>query len=93
MKPDVSERWLEILKGKYIPFLKESGFIDVVFTRVLSEDNNIEGFTYCLMVHVDDMAQYGKLTGEVFGEYTSVAVPMFGQDVVWFTTVMKKIDC
>lgn len=93
VKPEISGQWLEIINGKYIPFLKENGFNDIVFSRVLSEGNNVDGFTYSLMVHVEDMSQYKTLTNELFGEYTSIAVPMFGQDVVWFITVMKKLDC
>lgn len=91
VNPQAQERWLDILNNKYIPFLKENGFSETVFCRVLSEDTP-ENFTYSLMVHIDDMGQYSRLTGEIFDEYKTIAVPLFGEDVVWFTTVMKKLS-
>ena len=89
--PPVHERWLELLTKYYIPFLRERGFENPVFTRVLSADAE-DHFTYSLQVPVADMEQYGRLSGELFAEYVAVADPLFGERVVWFASLMKRVD-
>lgn len=87
----VHEKWLEFLKGEYIPYLQEEGYRVRLF-RVVSEQAQPEGFTYCLMADCPDMEHYSKLTGELFERYKAVAVPLFGQAVQWFTTLLKETE-
>ena len=84
------ERWLGIIKEKYIPFLGEAGYEVIAFSRVISAEA-AEHFTYSLLVAVEDMKRYEQLTQDVFDEYRAVAEPLFGDRVVWFTSLMKKI--
>ncbi|MFI3331650.1 MAG: DUF4286 family protein [Rikenellaceae bacterium] len=86
-----NNRWLNIINENYIPFLKENGFNQVCLSRVLSAENE-SNFTYSLLVDIDNIADYEKLTGVIFDEYTAVAEPLFGARVVWFTTVMKVLN-
>lgn len=84
-------RWLEIIKDKYIPFLKQNGFDRLVFTRIISIEA-VEQFTYSLQVEVGNIDDYKRLTGEIFAEYDSIAISLFAERVVWFTSLMKKIE-
>lgn len=86
-----NQRWLNIITKNYIPFLKENGFKSVCLSRVLSIEATSH-FTYSLLIDIDNIALYDKLTGEMFEEYLSVADPLFGPRVVWFNSVLKQID-
>lgn len=83
--------WLELMAGRYLPFLREKGFAEFVFTRVISVEAS-DHFTYSLQVPVPDLEQYRRLTGEVFGEYEQIAGPLFGDRVLWFTSLMKRVE-
>lgn len=87
----VQERWLELVAKKYIPFLKKQGFGNIVFTRVVSVEAD-DHFTYSLQVGIEDLARYGELTGSLFDEYRNVADGLFGERVLWFTSLMKRLD-
>ena len=89
--PEVQEKWLDIIKKDFIPFLNQNGFASVTLSRVVSikaEDH----FTYSLLTDVPDMKAYQRLTGELFDEYVRIATPLFGSQVVWFTSLMKKLN-
>lgn len=90
VESDAQQPWLDVMTGKYIPFLEQNGYRVIAFSRVVSEGIP-DHFTYTLMVDVPDMGSYSKLTGEMFGEYRTLADAMFGQRVTWLTTLMKKI--
>ncbi|MCC8036002.1 MAG: DUF4286 family protein [Rikenellaceae bacterium] len=92
VEPAVHGRWLELVKGKYIPFLKKNGSSGVRFFRVLHEGTQPAGFTYALMAECPDMEFYRKFTGELLDEYKTVAIPLFGQSVQWFVTLLKEIE-
>lgn len=87
--PAVLDSWLGIIKSHYIPLLKQRGYDVVALSRVISVDP-VQHFTYSLLVAVPDMQRYAELTEDVFSEYLAVADPLFGQSVVWFTSLMKK---
>ncbi|MCD8102704.1 MAG: DUF4286 family protein [Alistipes sp.] len=87
---DAHDRWVGLMKEKYIPFLAAGGCGETRFYRVLAETASPEGSTYCLMVRCPDMDVYRKLTGELFDEYKTAALPMFGDSVQWFTTLLKE---
>ncbi len=89
VEPAVHDCWLGIIKGHYIPLLMERGFEVVALSRVISVDP-VQHFTWSLLVAVPDMARYTVLTEEVFGEYLAIADQLFGNSVMWFTSLMKK---
>ena len=89
VEPAVRELWAGIIKERYIPLLKLRGYTVAAFSRVISVEP-VQHFTYSLLVEVPDMLRYAELTGDVFGEYLAVADPLFGDSVMWFTTLMKK---
>lgn len=89
IEPHVLRAWLEIIKEDYIPLLERGGFRVVALSRVISAEA-VAHFTYSLLVEVADMARYKELTEDVFGEYLAIAGPLFGTDVMWFTSLMKK---
>lgn len=85
------DKWLDIIKGKYIPFLRENGFSAITLSRVLSNDAS-DHFIYSLLIDIENMDQYHLLKDELFKEYTVISEPMFGDKVTWFTSLMKIID-
>jgi hypothetical protein len=88
VEPSVHSRWLDIIKGHYIPLLEHKGYEVVALSRVISVDT-VHHFTWSLLVAVPDMPSYAELTGKIFDEYLAVADPLFGESVVWFTSLMK----
>lgn len=91
VEPTVQNQWLDIIKNKYIPFLHQSGYYKTTFCRIISIEA-VDHFTYSLQVEASDIEQYNALTGEIFKNYLSIAEPMFGVKVLWFTSLMKKIE-
>lgn len=99
VEPPVHDRWYDLFTGKFMPFLREAGFGNddaqgqrrIVFTRVLT-DNGDPHYTYSLQVEVPDTAEYQRFMQDVIGEYTSIAGPLFGEQVLHFTSLLKKID-
>lgn len=89
VEPAVHDRWLGIIKGHYIPLLKERGYEVVALSRVISVEP-VQHFTWSLLVAVPDMARYAELTEEVFSRYLALADSLFGEGVMWFTSLMKK---
>ena len=89
--PEAQQMWLDILKEKYIPFLRERGYTSLVFSRIVSVEA-VDEFTYSLQAEVEDIPAYQTLTGEIFEEYRRIADPLFGDKVLWFTTLMKKME-
>lgn len=99
IEPPVHDRWYDLFVRKFIPFLREAGFgrddtqksQKIVFTRVLT-DNGDPHYTYSLQVEVPDTAEYQRFMRDVIGEYTSIAGPLFGEQALHFTSLLKKID-
>ena len=87
----VHARWLEMIKKNFLPFVRENGYGDLVFTRVLSNDSQGE-FTYSLQVHIEDMGKYNDFTERVMEEYLAVYPAVFGEKVLHFSTLLKKIE-
>ncbi len=95
VEPDVHDRWYELFVGRVVPYVREAGFggesgRGIVFTRVLT-DNGDSHYTYSLQVEVPDTAEYQRFMHEVMGEYRSIAGPLFGEQALHFTSLLKKI--
>jgi hypothetical protein len=89
--PDVQNAWLDILTGKFIPFLREEGCEVVSFTRVVS-DAPADHFTYSLITGATNMERYGRYVEQLLPEYERLSQAMFGEKVMTMTTLMKKIE-
>ena len=81
---------LNIIKNMYIPFVNSNGFNDITFTRVISIEPTRE-FTYSIQVGISDMEQYNIFMERVLIEYSTITTPIFGEKIVWFTSLMKKL--
>lgn len=83
---DVHERWLSGFRGRFLPALSEAGFTGLVFTKVVSNDN--EGHsTYSLQIPLDDLARYKEYTEDILARH-----PDYGEKVVWFVSLLKHVD-
>ncbi len=91
VEPPVQERWLELMRSKFIPFLRDAGYDDLTFSRVISVEA-VDHLTYSLLVAFDSMVDHQRITRELFNEYTAVAEPLFGVQVLWFMSLMKTLE-
>lgn len=92
VEPAAQDRWLELVRGKLVPALRSRGYGRVALSRVLS--TQAEGhFTWSLLVELDSMQGYHEITGDLWQDYIDIAGPLFGDDVVWFMSLMKQIEC
>lgn len=86
----VHDRWFDFIKA-YLPALREQGYGEMVFTKAITNDPPGSA-TYSLQVPVEDMEQFGILTGQVLSECFESIKKMFGEDVLWFITLLKRVD-
>lgn len=91
IEPPVHGRWYEFFTEKFMPRLAIEGFEEFVFTRVLT-DNRDPHYTYSLQVHVPDIASYQRFMQDMMGEYSSIVMPLFGEQALHFSTLLKKIE-
>ncbi len=99
VEPLVHERWYDLFVHKFMPYLREAGFGEnadggqrrILFTRVLT-DSGDPHYTYSLQVEVPDTAEYRRFMQDVMGEYSAIAAPLFGEQALHFTSLLKKID-
>ena len=89
--PAIHDRWLESLRKHYLPLLAAQGFDKITFTRVLPATAE-EHFTYSLQVDVGDMPRYKRLVGELFEEFAATARDLFGDKLMWFNSLLKKVE-
>lgn len=94
VEPAVHERWYDLFVRQFVPFLRAGGFgsdlTRMVFTRVLT-DHGDPHYTYSLQVDVPDTAEYQRFMTEMIGEYASITGPLFGEQTLYFTSLLKKI--
>ncbi len=88
---EVHDRWLDTFRGRFLPFLREAGFDGPVFTRVVSNDNDGH-FTYSLQLPLPDLARYKEYTEEILPKYAATYTPVYGEKVLWFVSLLKKVD-
>lgn len=89
--PSIHEQWLESFRKYYIPLLRAQGFDRLTFTRVLAAGAEAH-LTYSLQVEVEDMAGYKQLTEGVLAEYAQTAQSLFGEKLMWFNSLLKKME-
>lgn len=91
VEPSAHGLWYEFITTKFVPRVKEDGFGEVIFTRVLSQQVEAH-YTYSLQIHLDSMADFSRYQDEIFQDYIEITTPMFGTKVVFFNSVLKKIE-
>lgn len=89
--PHIQDRWLESLREHYIPLLNTEGFGNITFSRVLT-DRHEGHFTYSLQVETPDTALYQRIVKEFLPEYTATVQKLFGEELMYFTSLLKKIE-
>ncbi len=92
VEPAVQERWLDLVRGKFVPALRGGGYGRVALSRVLSAQAE-DHFTWSLLVELDSMEKYHDITGGLWQDYLDLAGPLFGDGVVWFMSLMKEVEC
>jgi len=88
---DVHDRWLDTFRRRFLPFLKEAGFAEPIFTRVVSNDNESH-LTYSLQLPMADLSRYKEYTEDILADYAATTTPVFGERVVWFVSLLKKVS-
>lgn len=87
VEPTADEAWSARLHSDFLPNL---GGRKTVLCRVLSEHH--EGhFTYSLQVECDTMDDYKELKQSVDTVWGESCKTLFGEQVLHFDTLMKKI--
>ncbi len=89
--PRIHDQWLASLRKDYISRLDAEEFGSITFTRVLTE--RPEGhFTYSLQVETQDLSGYQRIIQKLLPEYTDAAHKIYGEDLMYFTSLLKKIE-
>lgn len=91
VEPPVHGQWYDLFLQKFVPFVRGAGFDELVFTRVLA-DNGDAHYTYSLQVGVADLGDYQRFLQDVMGEYNAIAGPLFGEQALYFTSLLKRIE-
>ena len=89
---DVHDHWLEMFRKRFIPFLQGEGFTGLVFTKVMTNSPDDGHFTYSLQVAMPDLARYEEFNQRILGEFAEIAVPVYGEKVLWFSSLLKHVD-
>ncbi|MEG1608024.1 MAG: DUF4286 family protein [Mucinivorans sp.] len=90
VEPSAHGRWYEFFLQKFVPLCRAEGFSELTFTRVLHEDTQGH-YTYSLQVAVDSIPEYQRFVAEIMTDYGSTVLSVFGEQVLHFTTLLKRI--
>ena len=88
---DVHDQWLDTFRNRFLPSLQEAGFSNLIFTKVISNDSEGD-YTYSLQVPMADLSRYEEFNRDILGEYAATYRPVFGEKVLWFVSLLKKIE-
>lgn len=91
VEPDVHAQWYEFFTQKFLPYVKEIGFKEIIFTRVLTNDNNAH-YTYSLQLPNSNMDDYHNFVNNGLEEYRKVAEPWFEDRALLVVSLLKKIE-
>ena len=90
VNPEHHDKWYELITQRLIPMMRKEGFDKYLLTRVLAEDS-CPHYTYSLQIDAQDISSYQQFMENIMGQYVEIADPMFGDDVLHFTSLLKKI--
>lgn len=88
VEPAVHTNWYALLTDKFLPSIEGR---HIVFTQVLNEQSDGH-HTYSMQVDVADIADYQSFRGEQLSEFIELCCSLFGESVLHFTTLLKKIQ-
>lgn len=91
VEPVAHAQWYELFTNKFVPYLRSEGFDKLIFTRVLTDENNAH-YTYSLQIDHSTVADYQRFMAVVMPEYTSIVLPYFGAKVLHYNSLLKKIE-
>lgn len=89
--PPVHGLWYKFVTEKFLPRLEEESGESPVFMRVLSQTTE-DHYTYSVQCRCADIPFYHRFMGRIMADYMEIAEPMFGDKVLYFTTLLKRID-
>lgn len=87
VEPSAHAQWYEFFTSKYLTTLADRR---VVFCRVLTSEGD-KHYTYSLQVDVEDILDYQTFETESIGSCMEFCAEMFGERVLHFSTLLKKI--
>lgn len=90
VEPIVHEQWYEFFTKKIVPYLREQGFNSLLFTRVLTDDNNSH-YTYSLQIADSEISDYQVFMSNAMTEYSKIASPWFAEKALHYTSLLKII--
>lgn len=88
VEPSVHGQWYEFFTKKFVPSLSARS---TVLTRVLTDSGDAH-YTYSLQVDAIDIADYQLFTTEDLDQCVEFCANLFGDKVLHFTTLLKKIE-
>lgn len=91
VEPPVHGQWYEFFTMKFIPYLRENGFTNLIFTRVLTDENNPH-YTYSLQIPESSITDYERFMNDAMKEYSAVAAPWFAEKALHYTSLLKIIE-
>lgn len=91
IEPPVHTQWYEFFTTKFIPYLRENGYTNLLFTRVLTDDNNPH-YTYSLQIGDSTIVDYQRFAKDAMAEYSTVVAPWFAEKAIHYTSLLKVIE-
>lgn len=91
VEPPVHSSWYALATEKFLSRLEAESGRPVTFTRLL-HDTPEAHYTYSVQCHCCDMTFYRRFVDELMADYVEVAGPMFGDKVLYFISLLKRID-
>lgn len=88
VEPSVHGQWYEFFTEKFIPSLCGRS---VVLTRVLTNSGDAH-YTYSLQIEAVDISDYQTVEREHIASCVEFSRKLFGERVLHFTTLLKKIE-
>lgn len=88
VEPSAHAQWYEFFCSKYLTTLADR---HVVFCRVLTSEGD-KHYTYSLQVDVVDIADYQSFEKDSIGSCVEFCRELFGERVLHFSTLLKKIE-
>lgn len=88
VEPSAHGQWYEFFTEKFIPSLAQRKY---VLTRVLNNSGDAH-YTYSLQIDARDIADYQDIESNVIGSCVDFCRELFGERILHFTTLLKKIE-
>jgi hypothetical protein len=87
-----NENWLEWMNNQHIPFMLKSGlFAKPQIAKVLGSEDE-EGISFSVQFHILDMDSLMSWHRENAVLFQKNCSDKFGNEVIFFTTVLELID-